>query len=136
LLPINLTSGSTPPPSPGRRIGRLRHSKGLASTMSFTVPPGPLSPVYRLDDFRTALPPQPVVDDTQVWGEVMAAAQLFGALREAGMSVRFESEGPNQPPRVCITDLHGAPLREVPPAIACDPAALEAELLAPAASGA
>jgi hypothetical protein len=95
--------------------------------MSFTVPPGPT--VYRLDDFRSALPPEPPVDDTQVWGEVMAAAQLFGALREAGMSVRFESQGPGLPPRVCITDLHGRPIRDVPSSIACDPAALEAELL-------
>lgn len=96
--------------------------------MSFTVPPRPLAPVLRLDDHRTALPQEPAVDPAQVWGEVMAAAQLFGALREAGMSVRFDVEEPGTPPRVRITDLQGRTLREVSPASACDPAALEAEL--------
>jgi hypothetical protein len=97
--------------------------------MSFTVPPGPLAPVYRLDDFRSELGPEPPVDPTQVWGEVMAAAQLFGALREAGMSVRFDVDDPTLPPRVRITDLEGRTLREIPPSLACDPAALEAEIL-------
>lgn len=97
--------------------------------MSFTVPPGPLAPVLRLDDFRTELPQEPPVDATQVWGEVMAAAQLFGALREAGLSVRFDVEDPTLPPRVRITDLEGRTVREIPPGLACDPAALHDEVL-------
>jgi len=97
--------------------------------MSFTVPPGPLAPVYELDEFRTAAAPAPAVDPVQVWGEVMAAAQLFGELRAAGMSVRFDVEDPAQPPRVRITDLEGRTLREVSPAVACDPQALHAEVL-------
>jgi hypothetical protein len=101
--------------------------------MSFTVPPGPLAPVYRMDDFRTDLSQDPPVDAAQVWGEVMAAAQLFGVLRDAGMSVRFDAEGPDGPPRVRITDLQGRTLREISPDTACDPAALEAEALRPIA---
>ena len=101
--------------------------------MSFTVPPGPLAPVYRLDDFRTEFGQEPPVDATQVWGEVMAAAQLFGELRAAGMSVRFDVEDPTLPPRVRITDLEGRTLREIPPSLACDAEALEAELLGPVA---
>lgn len=97
--------------------------------MSFTVPPQPPASVHRLDDHRTALPPEPATDPGEVWAEVMAAARLFGALREAGMSVRFDTEDPASPPRVRITDLSGRTLREVPPALACDPVALEAELL-------
>ncbi len=73
------------------------------------------------------------MDPTQVWSEVMAAAQLFGALREAGMSVRFDVDDPTLPPRVRITDLEGRTLREIPPSLACDPAALEAEVLGPVA---
>jgi hypothetical protein len=101
--------------------------------MSFTVPPGPLAPVLRLDDYRTDLPQDPPVDATAVWGEVAAAAELFGELRAAGMSVRFDSDGPDGPPRVRVTDLEGRMLRDVPPSIACDPAALGAELLGGAA---
>jgi hypothetical protein len=108
-------------------------SERTRTAMSFTVPPGPLAPVYRLDDFRTELPQDPAVDGSQVWGEVMAAAQLFGTLREAGMSVRFDVEDPTRPPRVRITDLEGRTLREIPPSLACDPTALEAEVLGPAA---
>lgn len=100
--------------------------------MSFSVPPGPIAPVYRLDDFRTVLEQEPEVDPGQVWGEVTAAAQLFGALREAGLSVRFDVDDPTLPPRVRITDLEGRTVREIPPAIACDPEALEAEALRPA----
>jgi hypothetical protein len=97
--------------------------------MSFTVPPGPLASLYRLDDFRTEMPQDPPVDATQVWGEVMAAAQLFGELRAAGMSVRFDVEDPTLPPRVRITDLEGRTLREIPASLACDPEALQAEVL-------
>jgi hypothetical protein len=97
--------------------------------MSFTVPPGPLGNLYRLDDFRTSLPAEPAVDDSQVWGEVMAAAQLFGALREAGLSVRFDVEDPTLPPRVRITDLERRTVKEIPPSVACDPDALQAEAL-------
>lgn len=103
-------------------------TKEILTPMSFTVPPRSLAPVLRLDDYRTALPQDPPVDPAQVWGEVMAAAQLFGALREHGMSVRFDVEDPDGPPRVRITDLHGRTLREVSPAEACEPAALKAEL--------
>ena len=87
------------------------------------------APVYRLDDFRTVLPREEPPDGTEVWSEVMAAAQLFGLLREAGMSVRFDVDDPTLPPRVRITDLEGRTIREIPPALACDPAALEAEML-------
>jgi hypothetical protein len=100
--------------------------------MSFIVPPGPLAPVLRLDDFRTTLPQEPPVDDAQVWDEVMAAAQLFGTLREAGMSVRFDVDDPTLPPRVRITDLEGRTIREVPASLACDPGALEEAALRPA----
>lgn len=97
--------------------------------MSYTVPPRPLASVHRLDDHRTALAPDPATDPGEVWAEVLAAARLFGALREAGMSVRFDTEDPAYPPRVRITDLSGRVVREVAPALACDPEALEAELL-------
>ena len=97
--------------------------------MSFIVPPGPLGNLYRLDDFRTALPAEPDVDPGEVWTEVMAAAQLFGRLRQAGLSVRFDVEDPTQPPRVRITDLQGRTVKEISPSVACDPAALEAEVL-------
>lgn len=101
--------------------------------MSFHVPPGPLAPVLRLDDFRTELPQDPPVDATQVWGEVMAAAQLFGELRAAGLSVRFDVGDPTLPPRVRITDLEGRTVREIEPSLACDPGALHDEVLGPAA---
>ena len=97
--------------------------------MSFTVPPGPLANLYRLDDFRSEFAPEPPVDATQVWGEVMAAAQLFGELREAGLSVRFDVEDPTLPPRVRITDLEGRTVKEISASVACDPVALEAEAL-------
>lgn len=97
--------------------------------MSFSVPPGPLSNLYRLDDFRSALPAEPEVDPGQVWGEVMAAAQLFGALRDAGLSIRFDVSDPTQPPRVRITDLEGRTVKEISPAAACDPETLQAEAL-------
>jgi hypothetical protein len=100
--------------------------------MSFSVPPGPIAPVYRLDDFRTVLPQEPPVDSGEVWSEVMAAAELFGVLRDNGLSVRFDVDDPTMPPRVRITDLEGRTVREIPPAIACDPQALEAEALRPA----
>jgi hypothetical protein len=102
--------------------------------MSFSVPPGPLATVYRLEDYATDLPSDPVVDPSQVWGEVMAAAQLFGTLRDAGLSVRFDAADPGQAPRVLITDLQGRMVREVSPAVACDPEAMRTELLAPPAA--
>lgn len=101
--------------------------------MSFTVPPAPLASIHRLDDYRTELLQEPDVDAGQVWGEVMAAAQLFGALRDAGMSIRFDVEDPTRAPRVRITDLQGRTLREIAPEVACDPGALEADVLGPAA---
>ena len=114
-------------------MDRLSIAKGLAPPMSFTVPPGPLAPVLRLDDFRSDIRPDPPVDATQVWGEVMAAAQLFGALREAGLSVRFDVDDPTMPPRVQITDLEGRVVKEIPPGVACDPEALQTEALGGAA---
>jgi hypothetical protein len=62
----------------------------------------------------------------------MAAAQLFGTLREAGLSIHFDIDDPDLPPRVRITDLEGRTIREIPAALACDPSALEAEVLRPA----
>lgn len=95
--------------------------------MSYKIPA--LAPVLQLDDYRSVLPPEPEVNADEVWGEVLAAAQLFGTLRDAGMSVRFEAGEEGEPPRVHITDLAGRTLREIPAEMACDPAALEAELL-------
>lgn len=100
--------------------------------MSYTVPPRGLAPVYRLDEFRTVLPPDEAPDGDEVWAEVMAAARLFGLLREAGLSVRFDVDDPTLPPRVRITDLEGRTIREIPPSIACDPDLLEEEVLKPA----
>ena len=72
-----------------------------------------LAPVFRLDDFRSAFEAEAPVDGEEVWAEVMAAARLFGALREAGLSVRFDVDDPTQPPRVRITDLDGNTVREI-----------------------
>ena len=47
----------------------------------------------------------------------MAAAQLFGELRAAGMSVRFDVDDPTLPPRVRVTDLEGRTIREIPPTV-------------------
>jgi len=94
--------------------------------MSNPVPDGPLAPVFRLDDYRSDEPPEPPVDSGAVWAEVMSAARLFGTLRQAGMSVRFDSDG-DGPPRVTITDLEGRRIKEIPASAACDPDALEAE---------
>jgi hypothetical protein len=98
------------------------------ATMSFTVPPRPLAPVHHLDDHRPPPPP-----DEEVWAEVMAAARLFGILREAGRSVRFDPAADGRPTRVRITDLDGNTIREVSPAVAVDPEALERAALGPAA---
>src|SRR3954453_4934494 len=106
-----------------------RASQRRDSNMSFKVPPTDLAPVYRLDDFRSVLPPEEPPQGEEVWAEVMAAARLFGVLRDAGMSVRFDVDDPTLPPRVRITDLEGRTLREISPAIACDPSALEPEVL-------
>lgn len=100
--------------------------------MSFTAPDGPEARVYRLDDFRSDIAPEPAPQGDEVWAEVMAAARLFGVLREAGMSVRFDVEDPTLPPRVRITDLQGRTIRDIEPSLACDPGALEEELLKPA----
>jgi hypothetical protein len=91
--------------------------------MSNPVPDGPLAPVYRLDDYRSEITPEPPVDADAVWSEVMAAAQLFGTLREAGLSVKFDSGG-DGPPRVAITDLQGNVIEDMPPSVACDAAKL------------
>src|SRR4051794_39695658 len=95
-------------------------------TMSTPVPDGPLAPVIRLDDYRSDDLPEPPVDASAVWSEVMSAARLFGTLREAGMSVRFESET-DGPPRVVITDLQGRTIKEISPGAACNPDTLAAE---------
>jgi hypothetical protein len=100
--------------------------------MSFTAPDGPEARVYRLEDFRSEFAPEPPVDGDEVWAEVMSAARLFGALREMGLSVRFDVEDPTLPPRVRITDLQGRTVKEIAPSVACDPEALEAEVLRPA----
>ncbi|MDX6664652.1 MAG: hypothetical protein QOG68_858 [Solirubrobacteraceae bacterium] len=125
---MTLASGNQPRPDMDAPVVQ---TKGFAD-MSFKVPPGPVASLYRLDDFRTAQAPEPEIDGTQVWGEILAAAQLFGKLREAGLSVRFDVDDPTLPPRVRITDLQGRTIKEIPPEIACDPVALEAEALSPA----
>ncbi len=93
--------------------------------MSFTVPPGPLRPVSNLDDHRRS--PSKGIDE--VWAEVLAAARLFGLLREAGLSVRFDQPDDDGPMRVRITDLDGKTVREISPSTAVDPAALAREAL-------
>src|SRR4051812_25195577 len=104
-------SAATPADHPGQRhgaapgpwTGRAYHRKGFEQ-MGFTIPPdGGFAPVYRLDDFRTVLPPEEPIDGDEVWAEVTAAAHLFGQLREAGMSVRFDVDDPTLPPRVRVT---------------------------------
>ena len=92
--------------------------------MTNPTPEGDLAPVLRLDDYRSANPPEPLAEPNKVWAEVMAAAQLFGTLRQAGMSVRFDTDDEG-PPRVSITDLQGNTIKEIPPGAACDPQALE-----------
>ena len=96
--------------------------------MSFNVPPGRLTPVTRLDDRRTA--PNREIDE--VWAEVLAAARLFGMLREAGLSVRFDPSEDGGEMRVRITDLDGNTIREISPATAVDPVALAREAFRPA----
>ena len=96
--------------------------------MSFTVPPGDLTPVTHLDDHRDS--PSREIDE--VWAEVMAAAKLFGMLREAGLSVRFDPSGDDGPLRVRITDLDGNTIREISPETAVDPVALAREAFRPA----
>ena len=97
--------------------------------MSFTVPPDPLASVHRLDDHRKA---SMTPDVDEVWAEVMAAARLFGMLREAGLSIRFDPASEEGELRVRITDLDGNTIREISPATACDPAALAREAFRPA----
>jgi len=96
--------------------------------MSFSVPPDRPSPVAHLDDHRRS--PEREIDE--VWAEVMAAARLFGMLREAGLSVRFDPSDDDGPMRVRITDLDGNTVREISPATAVDPAALAREAFRPA----
>jgi hypothetical protein len=93
--------------------------------MSFTVPPGRTASVHHLDD-RRAAPTGPAED---VWAEVMAAARLFGLLREAGLSIRFEPAEDFSRMHIRITDLEGNTVREISPATAVDPAALAREAL-------
>jgi hypothetical protein len=97
--------------------------------MSFTVPPDPLASVHRLDDHRK-VSKTPEVDE--VWAEVMAAARLFGMLREAGLSIRFDPAAEAGELRVRITDLDGNTVREISPATAVDPVALAREAFRPA----
>lgn len=96
--------------------------------MSFTVPPRPVAPVHHLDDYRDPPPP-----GDEVWAEVLAAARLFGVLRAAGRSVRFDPAADGSPTRIRITDLEGNTIRSISPSVAVDPEALEREALGPAA---
>ena len=91
-------------------------------------PPGTAS-VHRLDDYRTAFGRPRDRPDDEVWAEIVAAGDLFGALADVGMTVRFDASDPAQPPRVLVTDLDGNTLRELSPSVAYDPAALESVLL-------
>jgi len=92
------------------------------------MPPGTAS-VHRLDDYRSALNRPRERPEDEVWAEILAAGDLFGALADAGMAVRFDASDPAHPPRVLVTDLDGNTLRELSPSMACDPAALESVLL-------
>jgi hypothetical protein len=94
--------------------------------MSFIVPPGRPRPVTNLEDHRATR------EIDEVWAEVLAAARLFGMLREAGLSVRFDPDEDGGPVRVRITDLDGNTVREISPATAVDPAALAREAFRPA----
>ena len=67
-----------------------------------------------------------------VLAAVMAAARLFGMLREAGLSVRFDPADEHGELRVRITDLDGNTIREISPETAVDPAALAREAFRPA----
>ena len=96
--------------------------------MSFTVPPDPLASVHHLAERRKA----PAREMDEVWAEVLAAARLFGLLREAGLSVRFDPADEDGELRVRITDLDGRTIREISPATACDPVALAREAFRPA----
>src|SRR5213078_3029015 len=105
-LPGGAGSHRRPGPKEGIRVMLERNQ------MSFTVPPDRLAPVTRLDDRRTS--PNREIDE--VWAEVLAAARLFGMLREAGLSVRFDPSEDGGPMRVRITDLDGNTVREISPA--------------------
>jgi hypothetical protein len=94
--------------------------------MSFTVPPGPPGSVHRLSDHRK---PSDQDAAAEVWAEVRAAARLFGLLREAGLSVRFDPLEDATGVRVRITDLEGKTVREISPATAVDAVALAREAL-------
>lgn len=96
--------------------------------MTSDTPPGTAS-VHRLDDYRTAFGRPRERPEDEVWAEILAAGDLYGALAEAGMTVRFDASDPALPPRVRVTDLEGNTLRELSPSVACDPAALESALL-------
>jgi hypothetical protein len=91
-------------------------------------PPGTAS-VHRLDDYRTALDRPREQPEDEVWAEILAAGDLYGALAAAGMAVRFDASDPALPPRVRVTDLAGNTLRELSPSVACDPGALQSALL-------
>lgn len=102
--------------------------------MSPTPPSDPLASVHRLDDHRRSITGR-VADEMwadEVWAEVLAAAKLFGMLREAGLSVRFDPSTDDGPMRVRITDLDGNTIREISPETAIDPVALAREAFRPA----
>jgi len=96
--------------------------------MNPTPQPDPLASVHLLDDHR----PASRCDIDEVWAEVLAAARLFGMLREAGLSIRFDPSDDDGPLRVRITDLDGNTIREISPETACDPVALAREAFRPA----
>ena len=85
--------------------------------------------VANLDDYRTAFRPEADSATDEVWAEIFAAANLFGALRDAGLTVHFDVDDPTLPPRVRVSDLEGNTVRELSPSVVCDPSVLESELL-------
>jgi hypothetical protein len=91
--------------------------------------PDRLAAVHRLDDYRTVLPAAARQAEDEVWAEILAAGDLFGALRDAGLHVRFDATDARTGPRVRVTDVEGRVVRDLAPSVVCDPAALEAELL-------
>jgi hypothetical protein len=99
--------------------------------MDSSTPSPRRATVHRLDDYRSVLPQERRAGHDEVWAEIMAAADLFATLREAGMSVHFEAGEGTSAPRVRVTDLEGRAIRDLSPTLACDPQALRDELLSP-----